>query len=67
VADLLWQLGELRAVADRERELITIHRDTAEREREVGMQTNIQLLMQIKVIRKAQKRAIELAQRKPKW
>jgi len=53
-------LGEQRVKADRERKLVTIHRDTAEHEREVVMQVNHQLLTQIKVLQEAQQRVIEL-------
>ena len=35
VIDLRWQLDEHRAKTDRERELIAIHHDTLEREREM--------------------------------
>ena len=53
-----------RAKADREREPVTIHRDTAEREREALTQVNHQLLTQIKVLREAQQQVIELGTRK---
>ena len=45
VIDLRWRLGEQRARVDRKRELVAIHRDTVEREREAVMQVNHQLLM----------------------
>jgi len=50
VTDLLWQLGQLRAQAEHERELVAIHRDTAEREREAVMQINNKLLTQIQAL-----------------
>jgi len=53
VIDLRHQLGEQRAKADREIELVVIHRNTAERERAVVTQVNHQLLMQINVLREA--------------
>ena len=40
VIDLRWQLSEYWAKTDRERELVAIHRDTAEREWEVKTQVN---------------------------
>ena len=57
------QLGILWAQADREQELAVILHDTAEREREVVMQINDQLLTQIKALQKAQQRVIELSAR----
>jgi len=54
---------EQRAHAYHERELVAIHRDTAEREQEVVMQINHQLLMQIKTLRKVRQRVIELSAR----
>ena len=60
VIDLQWQLGEHRAKTNRERELVAIHRDTAERERETVTQVNHQLLKQIKVLREVQQWVIEL-------
>jgi len=61
VTDLWRQLNEQRALVDREQELAAIHRETAEREREAVMQVNRQLLTQIKALRKAQERVIELS------
>ena len=58
VIDLRRRLDEHRAKADCEQELVVIHRNIAEREREAVMQVNHQLLSQIKV-REAQ-RVIEL-------
>ena len=43
------RLGEQRAKADREIELVAIYRDTAKREREVVTQVNHQLLTQINI------------------
>ena len=60
VIDLRWRLGEQRAKVDRERELVAIHRDIAKREWEAVTYVNHQLLMQIKVLREAQQRVIEL-------
>jgi len=54
VAELRRQLGELQAQADCERELVAIHHDTAEREREAIMQIKSQLLTQIRALQKAQ-------------
>ena len=54
------RLDEHRTKADRERELIVIHRDIAERKREVVTHVNHQLLMQIKVLREAHQRVIEM-------
>ena len=61
VTDLWRQLNEQRALVDREQELAAIHRETAEHEREAVMQVNRQLLTQIKALRKAQERVIELS------
>jgi len=66
VADLRWLLSEQRAQADRERELVAIHRNTAKREREAVMQINRQLLTQIKVLLKAQQ-VTELSIREANW
>jgi len=61
--DLRRRLDEHRAKADRERELVAIHRDTIEREREAITQVNHQLLTQTKVLREAQQRVIDLGPR----
>ena len=57
------RLGEHWAKAKHELELVAIHRDAAEREREAVMQVNHQLLTQIKVFREAQQWVIELGAR----
>ena len=49
VVDLRQRLGKQRAHADCERELVAIHHDIAEREREAIIQVNHQLLTQINV------------------
>ena len=56
-------LGEHWAKADRKREPVAIHRDTAEGEREEITQVNHQLLMQIKVLRELQQQVIEVGAR----
>ena len=48
VIDLRRRLDEHQAKADRQRELVAIHHDTAERAREAVTQVNHQLLTQIK-------------------
>jgi len=48
VIDLQRHLGEQQAKADHERELVAVHRDTAEREREAVTRVN-----RIKVLREA--------------
>ena len=53
VIALRWWLDEHRAKANRERELVAIHRNTVERDRQAAMQVNDQLLTQIKVLREA--------------
>ena len=63
MVELQRQLSELRTLTDRERELVAIHRDTTEREREAITQINRQLLTQIKALKKAQERVIELSVR----
>ena len=50
IVDLRRRLDEHRAKADRERELVAIHRDTAEPEREAVTQVNDKLLTQIKIL-----------------
>ena len=51
VINLRRLLNEHRAKINRKRELIAIHHDTIEREREAVTEVNHQLLMQIKVLR----------------
>ena len=63
VIDLGHRLDEHRAKANRERDLVVVHRDTAVREREAVIQINHQLLTQIKVKREVQQRVIELGVR----
>ena len=46
--------------ANLKQELVAIYRDTAERECEAVTQVNQQLLKQIKILREAQQRVIEL-------
>jgi len=56
-------LGELWAWVDCEQKLVAILCDTVEREKKAVMKINIQLLTQIKALRKAQQRVIELSAR----
>ena len=63
VINLRRWLDKYREKFDRERELVVIHRDTAEREREVVMHVNHQQFTQIKVQREAQQQVIKLGAR----
>jgi len=56
-------LDEHWAKTDRGRELVVIHRDTAECEQEAVTQVNHQFLTQIKVMQEVQQRVIKLGTR----
>jgi len=64
VSDMRRRSDEHQAKVDRERELVAIHRDTAERERQAVTLVNHQLLTLIKVLREVQQRDIELGAQK---
>jgi len=67
VIDLRWQFGEQWAKTDHERELIAIHCDTTEHEREAITHVNHQFLTQIKVLREAQHDSLSWAPGRPRW